>query len=128
MWNAQDFCSADAGFDYIFTKMNAIYGSMFANMWRDVDPGMIRQTWKEECGRGLTYRPKMDCAIRQMNPDRPPSALAFAKLLHDSPGIPDKPETLITKQVTAEEKVFTEQAKAEAKLELKKLIEKMRVK
>ena len=128
MWKQIDFCNADDGFDYVFTKMSAIYGSAFANMWRDVESAIIRETWIGACGRGFTYRPKMDHALAHLNPDRPPSALAFAKLLNEAPAIPDKPETLITRQVTAEEKIYGEQAKAEAKLELKKLIEKMRVK
>lgn len=128
MWKLIDFCDSEVGFDYVFTKMSAIYGSAFANMWRDVEPEIIREAWIFACGRGLTYRPKMDYALAHLNPDRPPSALAFAKLLNEAPRIPDKPETLITRQVTAEEKIYSEQAKAEAKSELKKLIEKMRVK
>jgi hypothetical protein len=39
----------------------------------------------------LVYRPKLDYALKHMNQDRPPSALAFAKLLSDGPRIPDKP-------------------------------------
>ena len=27
MWNANDFCDAESGFDYVFSKMNAIYGA-----------------------------------------------------------------------------------------------------
>ena len=103
MWKAEDFCDPDTGFDYVFSKMNAIYGAMFANNWRDTDPAMVRQVWKEECGRGLTYRPKMDYAIRCMNPDRPPSALAFAKLLNEGPRIPDKPHHHIAVQMTEAE-------------------------
>ena len=83
MWNQNDFCDVDSGFDYVFTRMNAIYGAAFENNWRNVDPDIVRQVWKDECGRGLTYRPKMDYALKHMNPDRPPSALAFAKLLND---------------------------------------------
>ena len=111
MWNQRDFCDADTGFDYIFTKMNGIYGSLFANQWRDVDPDVVRQTWKEECGFGLTYRPKMDYALKNMHPDRPPSALAFAKLLIDGPPVPVKPVEMITKQLTEAEKIALQIAK-----------------
>ena len=121
MWNANDFCDADSGFDYIFSKMNAIYGATFANHWRDVDPALIRQVWIEECGRMLTWRPKMDYALQHMNPDRPPSALAFKKLLNDGPRIPDKPETLITRQPTINEQIATSEARERAMAKIREL-------
>lgn len=116
MWKAEDFCDPDTGFDYIFSKMSAIYGAMFANNWRDTDPAVVRQVWKEVCGIGLTYRPKMDYAITYMNLERPPSALAFAKLLNEGPKIPDKPHSMIERQKTQaeldEEKRRSDQARA----------------
>jgi len=127
MWNQNDFCDADAGFDYVFTKMNATYGAAFANNWKNVDADIIRQTWKEVCGIGLTYRPKMDYALQYMNPDRPPSALAFAKLLNDGPRIPDKPHTMITRQPTIHEKIATEKAKQEALAKLREITQQMRM-
>ena len=126
MWKENDFCDADTGFDYVFSKMNAIYGATFANHWRDVDPNLVRQVWIEECGRGLTYRPKMDYALQHMNPDRPPSALAFKKLLMDGPRIPDKPETLIIKQPTLHEKIATENAKTKALAKLREITQQMK--
>jgi hypothetical protein len=127
MWNPDDFCDADTGFDYVFTKMNAIYGAAFENNWRNVDPEIVRQTWKEACGRGLTYRPKMDYALQYMNPDRPPSALAFAKLLNDGPRIAEKPHTIITKQPTLHEQIATAEAKVKALAKLRELTEQMRM-
>lgn len=127
MWNQNDFCDADTGFDYVFTKMNATYGAAFANNWKNVDADIIRQTWKEVCGIGLTYRPKMDYALQYMNPDRPPSALAFAKLLNDGPRIPDKPHTMVTRQPTIHEKIATEKAKQEALAKLRELTQQMRM-
>lgn len=127
MWNQNDFCDADAGFDYVFTKMNATYGAAFANNWKNVDADIIRQTWKEVCGIGLTYRPKMDYALQYMNPDRPPSALAFAKLLNDGPRIPDKPHTMVTRQPTIHEKIATEKAKQEALAKLREITQQMRM-
>jgi hypothetical protein len=61
----------------------------------------------------------MDYALQHMNPDRPPSALAFKKLLNDGPRIPDKPETLITRQPTLHERIATEKAKVEALAKLR---------
>lgn len=119
MWNQKDFCDPDTGFDYVFTKMNAVFGAAFENNWRNVDAKIVRQTWKEVCGVGLTYRPKMDYALQYMNPERPPSALAFAKLLNEGPVIPDKPHSMIEKQKTqaelAEEKRKADEARAKLK-------------
>ena len=127
MWNANDFCDADSGFDYIFSKMNAIYGATFANHWRDVDPALIRQVWIEECGRMLTYRPKMDYALQHMNPDRPPSALAFKKLLNDGPRIPDKPNFHIERQLTAAEVAEQKRRGEEARAKLAEMVKHMRM-
>ena len=122
-----DFCDAETGFDYIFTKMSAIYGATFSNHWRGIEPTIIRQTWIHECGRGLTYRPKMDFALKHMNPDRPPSALAFYRLLRDGPSIPEKPAFRISRQPTMHEKIVTEKAKQEALAKLREISQKMRV-
>ena len=75
----------------------------------------------------LTWRPKMDYALQHMNPDRPPSALAFKKLLNDGPRIPDKPETLITRQPTLHEKIEGERAKHEALAKIRELTQHLRM-
>jgi len=90
-YSESDFCQPEQGLDYIFGKMSAIYGAVFTRHWEGVDPSLVRQVWKDECGVALTYRPKIDYALKHMSPERPPSALAFAKLLNDGPRIPDKP-------------------------------------
>ena len=128
MWKQSDFCDADTGFDYVFARMNAVYGAMFQNNWKNVDADIIRQTWKEICGIGLTYRPKMDYALQYMNPDRPPSALQFAKLLNEAPRIPDKPDFHITQQKTQAELAQEKQRGEEARKKLSELLEKMRMK
>ena len=119
MWKAEDFCDPDTGFYYIFSNMSAMFGAAFLNNWREVDPAMVRQVWKQACGIGLTYRPKMDYALQYMNPERPPSALAFSKLLNEGPVIPDKPHSMIEKQKTqaelAEEKRKADEARAKLK-------------
>jgi hypothetical protein len=123
----QDFCAIDEGLDYIFARMGAIYGAVFVRHWEGVDHQLVRQVWAEECGRMLTYKPKLDYALQHMNPDRPPSALAFKKLLNDAPRIPDKPHSIITRQPTLHEKMATEKAKAEAMAKLRELTEQMRM-
>ena len=128
MWKKSDFCDADTGFDYVFARMNAVYGAMFQNNWKNVDADIIRQTWKEICGIGLTYRPKMDYALQYMNPDRPPSALQFAKLLNEAPRIPDKPDFHIAQQKTQAELAKEKQRGEEARKKLSELLEKMRMK
>jgi hypothetical protein len=115
MWNPNDFCDADSGFEYCFARMHAIYGAAFEYHWANVDAEVVRQTWKEVCSPGLSYRPKMDYALQYISPDRPPSALQFAKLLSEGPPIPEKPNTQITRQKTqaelAEEKSRGEEAR-----------------
>jgi hypothetical protein len=69
----------------------------------------------------------MDYALQHMNPDRPPSALAFKKLLIDGPRIPDKPETLITRQPTLHERIATEKAKVEALAKLREMTQHLRM-
>ena len=73
--------------------------------WDGVDINLVRQTWMEILGRHATYRPIMDWALTHMNPDYPPSALAFKDLCTKMRmRIPDKPNTIITKQLTEAEK------------------------
>jgi hypothetical protein len=102
MWNQNDFCDRDSGFDYIFTKMNAIYGSVFEYQWMNIEPEIVRATWIELCANGLTYRPKMDYALSHLNPDKPPSALAFARLLREGPPIPTKTQVIEKQKTQAE--------------------------
>ena len=90
-YSESDFCSREHGLDYVFGKMSAIYGSSFVRHWEGVDATLVRQVWEESCGKNLTYRPKLDYALKNMNAERPPSALAFSKLLAEGPKIPDKP-------------------------------------
>jgi hypothetical protein len=95
MWNENDFCDPDSGFDYIFGMMNAIYGSRFITHWQDVDPNLVRQTWKQYLGRFLTYKPSLDFALGKLDKDFPPSAIAFRDMCNQGPSIPVKPPTEI---------------------------------
>lgn len=89
-----DFCDPDSGFDYIFARMNAIYGATFQRQWVDADPTAVRQTWKEIVGNFLTYRPSMDYALHKLPPDYPPSALAFRDLCRNGPEIPKEQKAI----------------------------------
>lgn len=114
MWNANDFCDADSGFDYIFGMMNAIYGAKFINHWQDIDPQLVRETWKKYLGRFLTYKPSLDFALEKLGKDFPPSAIAFRDLCNAGPDIPVKPMVQIEKKQTIHEKIKSDEAKAEA--------------
>ena len=67
----------------------------------------------------------MDYALRNMNPDRPPSALAFAKLLLDGPRIPDKPNSMIGHQKTEAEIQEEERRRKEAIAKFKQFSEQL---
>ncbi len=116
MWNENDFCDADSGFDYIFGVMNAIYGSRFVTHWQDVEPALVRQIWKEKLGVFLTYKPSMDFALKHLDADFPPSAIKFRDFCNLGPEIPRKPpsDLLLTKQKTQAEIDAGEKVKAEA--------------
>ena len=121
MWNQNDFCDADSGFDYIFSTMNAIYGSRFEANWQNVDPNIVRQVWKEKLGRFLTYKPSLDYALKQLKGEFPPSAITFYEYCNAGPHIPEKPISLITRQKTKAEIEEAERKKAEALEKLKEL-------
>ena len=114
MWNQNDFCDADSGFDYIFSTMNAIYGARFETNWQNVDPQIIRQVWKERLGRFLTYKPSLDYALHHLKGEFPPSAVTFREMCNAGPNIPDKPVVAITRQKTQSEIAEGERVKAEA--------------
>jgi hypothetical protein len=114
MWKASDFCDADSGFDYIFGYMNAIYGSRFISHWQDIDPGLVRQIWKEQLGVFLTYKPSLDHAIKHLDGDFPPSAIKFRDYCNSGPEIPAKPLPRLERKPTLHEQIQTSKAKAEA--------------
>jgi len=121
MWNRNDFCDADSGFDYIFSTMNAIYGARFETNWQNVDPQIIRQVWKERLGRFLTYKPSLDYALAHLKGEFPPSAVTFREMCNAGPNIPEKPVVAITRQKTQAEIAEGERVKAEAIVKLAEL-------
>jgi len=88
MMNQNEFCDADSGFDYIFTRMNAIYGGGFARHWDGVDMATVRIEWKRQLGNYLTYRPSMDYAIDRLKGEFPPSAITFREFCNAGPDLP----------------------------------------
>lgn len=125
-YNPDDFCRIDEGLDYIFAKMGAIYGSWFTRHWEGVDPTLVRQVWADECGVLLTYRPKLDYALKHMNPDRPPSALQFTKLLQAGPKIPDKPNFHVEHQKTKAQLEEERRRGEEARAKIRELVKQFR--
>ena len=121
MWNQNDFCDADSGFDYIFSTMNAIYGTRFETNWQNVDPQIVRQVWKERLGRFLTYKPSLDYALSHIKGEFPPSAVTFREYCNAGPNIPDKPIVVITRQKTQAEIEESERKIAEARAKLAEL-------
>ena len=121
MWNQNDFCDADSGFDYIFSTMNAIYGSRFEANWQNVDPNIVRQVWKEKLGRFLTYKPSLDYALKHLKGEFPPSAITFYEYCNAGPHIPEKPISLITRQKTKAEIEESERKKEQGLAALREL-------
>jgi hypothetical protein len=84
----QNECTQDDGLDYIFGRMSAIYGANFLRHWEGVDLDLVRQEWKQQLGRFLTYRPSMDYAIDRLKGEFPPSAITFREYCNAGPNIP----------------------------------------
>jgi len=85
---SQNDCTQDEGLDYIFGRMSAIYGAAFLRHWEGVDLELVRQEWKQQLGRFLTYRPSMDYAIDRLKGEFPPSAITFREYCNAGPNIP----------------------------------------
>lgn len=120
-YSETDFCKQDEGLDYIFARMMAIFGAPFNRHFDGIDPDIVRQEWKEQLGRFLTYRPSMDYAIKQLDGEFIPSAIKFRKLCNAGPHIPSKPVLLIEKQMTEAQKQVIENHKAQAREWLAKM-------
>jgi len=109
-------CTQDEGLDYIFGRMSAIYGAAFLRHWEGVDLELVRQEWKQQLGRFLTYRPSMDYAIDRLKGEFPPSAITFREFCNAGPNIP-RDEL----QITYEPKPVDPEVVAEAKRKLKEM-------
>lgn len=109
-----DFCTQDQGLDYIFGRMMAIFGAPFNRHFDGLDPEFVRQEWKNQLGRFLTYRPSMDFAISKLDGEFVPSAIKFRNLCNSGPEIPVKPLVQIERKKTLHEQIEAERVKAEA--------------
>jgi len=118
-----DFCQADEGLDYIFGRMMAIFGAPFARHFDCVDPQLVRQEWKHQLGRFLTYRPSMDYAIDHLDGDFVPSAIKFRELCNAGPRIPVKPDRTLEYK---KPELSTEQGMSEGRKRLAELREMMK--
>ena len=109
-------CTQDEGLDYIFGRMSAIYGAAFLRHWEGVDLELVRQEWKQQLGRFLTYRPSMDYAIDRLKGEFPPSAITFREFCNAGPNIP-RDEL----QIAYEPKPVDPEVVAEARRKLKEM-------
>lgn len=87
-YSENDFCTEDDGLDYIFTKLGAIFGATFMRHFDGLQSEVVREVWKEQIGKFLTYRPSMDFAIQHLNSEFIPSAIKFRELCNLGPSIP----------------------------------------
>jgi hypothetical protein len=116
MMNPNEFCDADSGFDYIFTRMNAIYGGGFARHWDGVDMATVRIEWKRQLGNYLTYRPSMDYAIDRLKGEFPPSAITFREFCNAGPDLPRDEKQIEYKPTPVDPKVVEDAKRRLAEL------------
>jgi hypothetical protein len=120
-YSATDFCTQDQGLDYIFGRMTAIFGAPFNRHFDGLDPEFVRDEWKTQLGKFLTYRPSMDFAIAKLDGEFIPSAIKFRNLCNAGPEIPVKPLPRLERKPTLHEQMQADKAKAEALAKLAEL-------
>lgn len=120
-YSETDFCTQDQGLDYIFGRMMAIFGAPFNRHFDGLDPEFVRQEWKTQLGKFLTYRPSMDFAIAKLDGEFIPSAIKFRNLCNAGPEIPVKPMVLIQRKKTLHEQIEADRIKAEGLAKLAQL-------
>jgi hypothetical protein len=116
-----DFCTQDQGLDYIFGRMMAIFGAPFNRHFDGLDPEFVRQEWKNQLDKFLTYRPSMDFAIAKLDGEFIPSAIKFRNLCNAGPDIPVKPLVQIERKKTLHEQIQADKARAEGLAKLAEL-------
>ncbi|CAB4132263.1 hypothetical protein UFOVP259_7 [uncultured Caudovirales phage] len=115
-YSKADFVDADQGLDYVFVMLGGIYGQAFNRNWEGMDLEVVRQIWKDQIGRFLTYKPSLDYAFTRLNGDFPPSAIKFREFCNAGPAIP-RDELQITHNPTPVDPAVV----ADAKRKLKEL-------
>ena len=123
-YSETDFCTQDQGLDYIFGRMMAIFGAPFNRHFDGLDPDFVRQEWKNQLGKFLTYRPSMDFAIAKLDGEFVPSAIKFRNLCNSGPEIPVKPLVQIERKKTLHEQIEAYRIKAESLAKLAELRKK----
>jgi hypothetical protein len=101
--------------------MMAIFGAPFNRHFDGLDPEFVRQEWKNQLGRFLTYRPSMDFAIAKLDGEFIPSAIKFRNLCNAGPEIPVKPLPRLERKPTLHEQMQADKVKAEALAKLAEL-------
>jgi hypothetical protein len=109
-YSKADFVEADQGLDYVFVMLGGIYGQAFNRNWEGMDLEVVRQIWKDQLGRFLTYKPSLDYAFTRLNGDFPPSAIKFREFCNAGPAIP-RDELQITHNPTPVDPAVVAEAK-----------------
>jgi hypothetical protein len=115
-YSKADFVDVDQGLDYVFVMLGGIYGQAFNRNWEGMDLEVVRQIWKDQIGRFLTYKPSLDYAFTRLNGDFPPSAIKFREFCNAGPAIPRDEQ-----QITYNPKPVDPAVVAEAKRKLAEL-------
>ena len=114
-YKESDFFSADDGIKYVFKMFSIIYGNKIANHWGDMKITAVMQVWKGMIGNYLTYRPSLDFALKNLDSKGfITNPMAFKDLCSQAGRIPDKPHSMITKQLTEDERLEQVRKKEEA--------------
>jgi hypothetical protein len=120
-YKESDFCTKDDGIKYVFKMFSIIYGSKITNHWGDMNVIAVMNVWKEMIGNYLTYRPILDFALNNLDPKGfVTTPMAFKELCSQAGRIPDKPHSMIEKQLTTDEKLELAKQKAIALKAIKK--------
>ena len=116
-----DFCTQDEGIKYVFKMFSIIYGNKIANHWGDMKITAVMDVWKGMIGNYLTYRPCLDFALKNLDSKGfITNPMAFKDLCSQAGRIPDKPHSMITKQLTEAEKQEQLKKKEEALAQISK--------
>ena len=122
----EDFCTQQAGIQYVFTMFSVLYGSKFASHWGNLDTNAVMEIWKDMLGKYLTYKPTLKWAIQNLGTSPfVPTPMMFFDLCKQAGRIPIKPEATITHQKTQEEIDRGRIAKEEALVKIKQWTSKL---
>lgn len=114
-YKESDFCTQEDGILYVFKMFSIIYGARFTNHWGEMNIKSVMEVWKNMIGNYLTYRPILDFAIKNLDPNGfVTTPMAFIELCKQAGRIPVKPERTITHQPTQAEIEKNAKAREEA--------------